>query len=84
MLHVDGKPVRKKEPLLVIELENETAEPKVFYKGEEITLKRNVFFEWDTDSTIPGGLSYGIEHYEQGKVPLLNRIERKVKGHAMD
>lgn len=73
------------KPLLTIELESETAVPKVFYKGEEITGKRHVFFDWETDTTIPGGLTYAIEHIDAKQVrPGITKIERRVKGHATD
>lgn len=72
-----------KKPLLVIELENESAIPKVFYKGEEIKSKVHVHFEWDTATNLPGGLTYAIEHVEKGNgIPTVNRIERRVRGHA--
>lgn len=71
--------------LLVINLQDETSVPKVFYKGEEITNKVNVFFDWDTDTDVYGGLSYAIEHLETGgKYPVNNRIERRTKGHAFE
>lgn len=70
--------------LLVIELEDETSVPKVFYKGEEIKNKQNIFLDWDSETdTDHGGLSYAVEHTDQSKgYPVTNRIERKVKGHA--
>lgn len=79
-----GKP--PEPPLLVIELENESAVPKVFYKGEEINLKCSVLFDWETDTSIPGGLTYAIEHggLDSMGIPYINRIERRVKGHATD
>ncbi|GIN74018.1 hypothetical protein J14TS2_44930 [Bacillus sp. J14TS2] len=78
-------PKIKKKKLLVIELQDENSVPKVFYKGEEIHLKTNITFDWETTTADPskGGLTYAIEHYEHGKVPtVLNRIERRVNGHA--
>ncbi|SHI03236.1 hypothetical protein [Virgibacillus chiguensis] len=78
---------RDRTSLLVIELESETDVPKVIYKGKEIKLKRNVFFDWETDGAYPteGGLTYAIEHFERhASLPTINRIERKVKGHAYD
>ncbi|GIP63353.1 hypothetical protein J32TS6_19080 [Virgibacillus pantothenticus] len=72
------------EPLLVIELENETAVPKVIYKGKEIRLKRHIYFDWTTRTGEPteGGLTYIVEHYEREEHPAVNRIERRVEGHA--
>ncbi|MBQ6447247.1 MAG: hypothetical protein IJJ10_07275, partial [Bacillus sp. (in: Bacteria)] len=79
-LTVDGV---KKVPLLSIELDEENGVPKVFYKGEEIKLNREIFFHWETtSSTDVGGLTYVIEHTEPNLV--VNRIERRVKGHACD
>ncbi|MED3650619.1 hypothetical protein [Heyndrickxia sporothermodurans] len=69
--------------LLTIELESETAVPKVFYKGEEVKGKRNIFFDWDTDTDSFGGLTYAIEYVDSQAVkPGITRIERRVKGHA--
>lgn len=73
-----------KMPLLTIELQDETSVPKVIYKGEEITGKVNVSFDWDTDTLDVGGTTYVIEHRETGLHPVVNRIERRVKGHAFD
>lgn len=72
-----------KQLLHVIELENESSIPKVFYKGEEIRLKQNVYFDWDTDTDHMGGLTYAIEHAvtDEGHA-IINKIERRVKGHA--
>src|SRR5690625_4632909 len=67
---VDSKP----EPLLTIELDDETSVPRVHYKGQELTGKASVFFDWDTDTDVMGGLTYAIEHYESGSYPVSNRI----------
>ncbi|MEM5014099.1 hypothetical protein WKH57_25660 [Niallia taxi] len=72
----------KKSPLLQITLDEENEVPEVFYKGEEIQLKRDILFHWETDSDVIGGLTYSIEHMEPGYI--INRIERRVKGHACD
>lgn len=74
------------KPLLVIVLEDESSVPKVLHKGKEIKFKTNVRFEWETDTDIDelGGLTYSIEHHERTGVPTLNKIERKIKGHAFD
>lgn len=74
----------KVKPLLVIELQDESSVPKVLYKGEEIKLKQNVFFDWDTSGACsPGGLTYAFEHGELGNKQLaISRIERRVGGHA--
>src|SRR5690625_575574 len=83
-IYADGKPFEE-PPLLSIELQDESSVPTVYYKGEEVKYKRNVFLDWDTDTDVFGGLSYAIEHMEVGnKEPTVNRIERRVKGHAMD
>lgn len=72
------------EPLLTIELQNESSVPKVIYKGVEIKFKANVSFDWETsDAYSRGGLSYAIEHFErqEGQVTS-NRIERRINDHA--
>ncbi|MBS4198604.1 hypothetical protein KHA93_02940 [Bacillus sp. FJAT-49732] len=53
-------------PLLTIELENETAVPKVFYKGEEITRKIRIAFGWETKKADEesGGIMYDINFAE--------------------
>ncbi|WP_182101835.1 hypothetical protein [Niallia taxi] len=75
-------PEEKKQPLLQITLDDENGIPEVFYKGEEINRKRDILFHWETDTIIPGGLTYAIEHVDPGHI--VNRIERRVKGHACD
>ncbi|SFP65518.1 hypothetical protein SAMN05421839_1392 [Halolactibacillus halophilus] len=67
-----------KENLLVIELENETSVPKVFYEGEEVTLLRNIRFDWETQTNEFGGTKYNIEHFEK----VHNGIVRKGYGLA--
>lgn len=42
------KEMKVKKKLLVIALDNESSVPSVFYKGEELTGKSNVRFDWDT------------------------------------
>lgn len=75
---------QERNPLLAIELENETSVPKVFYKGEEITSKAHISFDWDSDTEdMGGGLSYAIEHYEKNPYPVCNRIERRVGSHLI-
>lgn len=73
-----------KQPLLTIELQDEISVPKVLYKGEEITNKVNVLFDWDTSNGLsPSGLTYAIEHIETGSKQLTsNRIERRCGDHA--
>ena len=71
------------KPLLLIELENESSLPKVFYKGEEINRLVHVGIDWDTETNaVMGGLTYTIEHDENKKYPSVNRIERRIRGHA--
>lgn len=74
----------KNNPLLVIELENESSVPKIIFKGKEVEGKREILFHWETDTSIPGGLTYAIEHAEKENCFATNRIERRVKGHACD
>ncbi|KLV27389.1 hypothetical protein ABW02_06875 [Niallia circulans] len=72
-----------KKPLLQITLDEENGVPKVFYKGEEIKLNREISFHWETSTdNYVGGLTYVIEHAEPNLIK--NRIERRVKGHACD
>ena len=55
------------EPLLTIELENETVIPKIFYKGEEIESKARIQFDWKTRRAYEGtgGMKLQIEHYDK-------------------
>jgi len=56
-----------KRPLLTIELEDETSVPKVIYKGEELTSKKKVKFEWETqrEHAGTGGVNFWIEHFDK-------------------
>ena len=73
-----------KQPLLSIVIDEETSIPKVIYKGEEVKHKVSLSLEWDTGTDISqDGLTFAIEYAEAGKnYPAINRIERRVKGHA--
>lgn len=75
---------KNEQPLLTIELQDESSVPVVFYKGEEIKLKVNVLFEWDTaDAYDEGGLTYSFEHYERDREKItVNRVERRTGKHA--
>lgn len=74
----------QEQPLLSITLQDESSVPKVIYKGEEIEGKQSIQLDWETsDAVSMGGLTYAIEHVERNKdYPAINRIERRVKGHA--
>jgi len=67
--------LKKKEPLLTIELQDETAVPKVFYEGKEITGKVRVSFDWLTNGMEPlsGGTKFNIEHCETGHKDLVKK-----------
>lgn len=56
----------EEQPLLTIELQDETAVPKVFYEGEEITNKMRISFDWLTrgDLSNSGGTKFNIEHFD--------------------
>jgi len=70
-----GDELEKKEPLLTIELQDETAVPKVFYEGKEITGKVRVSFDWITKGCEPnsGGTKYNIEHHETGHGDIVKK-----------
>lgn len=65
----DWKPNKnvQESNFLTIELQDKTSVPKVFYKGEEITSKVKVQFDWETRTESVGGCKIHIEHYEDGK-----------------
>jgi len=73
------------EPLLVIELQNESSVPKVFYQGQEITDKVRVSFDWETKTDELGGTRYNIEHYESGhKIPTMKGYGLSRGKYALD
>lgn len=81
----EGKGVSEQnQPLLSIVIDDETSDPKVIYKGEEVKHKISVTLDWDTEThTTMGGLTYAIEYADVNKRhPSTNRIEQRVKGHA--
>lgn len=65
----------KSQPLLIIELQDETSVPKVFYEGEEITGKVRVLFDWVTEGaeTLTGGTKYNIEYHEMGHEDIVKK-----------
>lgn len=66
------------KPLLTIELQDESAVPKVFYKGEEIKARSHISFDWKTKQSHEGtgGLDMRIEHYDN-EIEALRIIGRK-------
>jgi len=78
-----NKPMYDPKPLLTIVLDDIGSVPTVTYKGEEIKLKTNISFEWDTrDALNLGGTSYKVEHLEEGHgMNVLNVIEKRTNEH---
>ncbi|SEQ23281.1 hypothetical protein SAMN05216232_1978 [Virgibacillus subterraneus] len=70
--YVAGKNINA---LLIIELDNETAVPKVFYKGEQVKHLRDVDFEWNTETdVVMGKLNIDIENVDtSGDKPVIKR-----------
>lgn len=65
------------ESLLRIELDSMDSTPKVYYKGEEVTLKTEVAFNWKTKTPnyILNRTSFSIDHFEKlGEEWILNTI----------
>lgn len=78
---------KEQEPLLVIELDNETAVPKVFYKGKEITGKVRVSFDWATKDREPnsGGTKFNVEYHEVGHKDIVKKGVGLYRGkYALD
>lgn len=79
--------VEKEKTLLVIELENESSVPKVFYEGEEITGKVKVQFDWKTRecNLNSGGTKFNIDYFETGhKEPVRKGIGLCRGKYALD
>ena len=65
------------DPLLTIELESEIAVPKVFYKGEEVTSKIQINFDWSTKGLKdPGGMKFNIEYGDDEGI--IGQVGRRV------
>lgn len=72
----------EKKPYLQITLDEIDSAPKVIYKGQEIKLKQEVVFHWETDTEMPGGMTIEIEHaVKDSKIPKSNRIVERIKSH---
>lgn len=58
---------QKDEPLLVIELQDESSIPKVLYKGKEITYKIRVSFDWETkrEHEGTGGVRFNVDYFNK-------------------
>ncbi len=70
------------KPYLQITLDELNSVPKVIYKGEEIKLKQEVIFHWETDTDEFGGTTIEIEHAEAScKYQKSKRIEERIKSH---
>ncbi|MCC2249090.1 hypothetical protein JUJ52_03835 [Virgibacillus sp. AGTR] len=84
---VDWATGKDKTSLLVIELENETAVPKVVYKGEEINGKENVHLNWETKTQegLSGGMELKLDHYISGKsAPAKETIHLQTGKYVLD
>ncbi len=56
----------EKQPLLTIELQDESSIPKVFYEGEEITGRIQISFDWITSGARDiGGMEFLIKHVDE-------------------
>jgi hypothetical protein len=66
--------------LLEIKLPDINSVPQVFYKGQEITKKVRVSFDWETNGPeIPIHPDINIEHVEKGSndLPYIKAIRYK-------
>lgn len=76
--------IDSEQPYLQITLDELDSVPKVIYKGEEIKLKQEVIFHWETDTDSPGGTTIEIEHAETGEeYPKSNRVVERIKNHII-
>lgn len=74
----------EKKPYLQITLDEIDSVPKVIYKGQEINLKQEVVFHWETGPESPGGMTIEIEHLvKELKIPKSNRIVERIKSHLL-
>lgn len=63
------KKIRKDKNLLVIKQKDSNSVPTVIYKGEEISLKKHVKFEWDTkDLDKPYGTAFSVQYSDDAEV----------------
>lgn len=58
---------QKRDNYLVITLDELGSVPRVFYKGEEITKKEFVNFQWTTRTDVYGSTDVIIDYYEESK-----------------
>ncbi|WP_426443920.1 hypothetical protein [Staphylococcus xylosus] len=62
------KKIGKDENLLVIKQKDVNSVPTVIYKGEEISLKKHINFEWDTkDLDKPYGIAFSVQYTEDAE-----------------
>src|SRR5690625_3940331 len=54
----------KKSKYLVIELDELSDVPRVFYKGEEVTKKEFVNFQWTTKTDVPGDTDVIVDYFD--------------------
>lgn len=67
-------------PLLTIELQDESSVPKVIYKGEELSYKQHIHFDWKTanEESLQSGLELLIKRVVDSKgSPFIKTIEVK-------
>src|SRR5690625_5134030 len=67
---------------LVIEVDKLGDVPRVYYKGEEVTQKEKIKFEWDTanDKYLVSRTKIGIDYYERSEDAPYRKGIHEVKG----
>lgn len=74
--------IDNEQPYLQIALDELDSTPKVIYKGEEVELKQEVIFHWETETDSPGGTTIEIEYVDpDNKYLKSKRIEERIKEH---
>lgn len=58
---------QEEKPLLKIVQQDINSVPEVYYEGESLEFKREINFEWDsqTDSSYDYGASFDVEYYDK-------------------
>jgi hypothetical protein len=68
-----------KQPLLTIEVMDMNSIPKVIYKGEDVTGKVSINYEWMTKGNTSGKHSYELEYFngKDDETVTLKKVSEK-------
>ncbi|MBD8005832.1 hypothetical protein [Bacillus norwichensis] len=70
---------QKRDKYLVITLDELGGVPRVFYKGEEITMKEFINFQWTTRTDVYGSTDIIIDYYDKPTKEKVVAVKKSIR-----